>query len=137
MNISMNIKLVILSSLLFCVAAMFDAGKDSITHHYNTSFAHALSLDEGFWNPSQSWLNKYVDRDPSKGRRKINLLLFELDVPAAFTDGWHLLKSVSILFLILCPLVLLPGKFGHKIIYFAILAVCWNVSFNIFYSIKF
>jgi hypothetical protein len=133
----MNIKLIILSAIFFILAALFNAGQDSITHHYNTSFAKALSLDEGFWNPSLSWMNKYIDRDPAKGRRKIDLLLFKIEVPAAFTDGWHLLKTVSIFFLILCPLVLLPGRFRYKLLYFVILAVCWNVTFNIFYAIKF
>lgn len=133
----MNLKLVILSSLFICLAALFNAGQDSITHHYNTSFAKALDLNELFWNPSISWQNKYVDRDPAKGRRKIDLLLFELEVPAAFTDGWHLLKASSILFLILSPVFLLPGRWKMKLAYFVILALCWNVPFNIFYSIKF
>ena len=132
-----RIKLVILSSLFFCLAALFNAGQDSISHHYNTSFANALDLNEQFWNPSISWQNKYVERDPSKGRRKIDLLLFKFDVPAAFTDGWHLLKTASIFFLILCPLSLLPGQFRYKFYYFVILSLCWNVTFNIFYSIKF
>lgn len=137
MIIDMNIKLVILSSLFICLAALFNAGQDSITHHYNTSFAKALELDEQFWNPSISWQNKYVDRDPSKGRRKINLLLFDLEVPAAFTDGWHLLKATSVFFLILSPVFLLPGRWKMRLAYFVILALCWNVTFNIFYSIKF
>lgn len=132
-----RIKLVILSSLFICLAAIFNAGQDSISHHYDSSFAKALDLNEQFWNPSISWQNKYVDRDPQKGRRKIDLLLFKFDVPAAFTDGWHLLKASSILFLILSPVFILPGRLKMKLAYFVILALCWNVTFNIFYSVKF
>jgi hypothetical protein len=137
MIIEMKIKLVILSSFFICLAALFNAGQDSISHHYNTSFAKALDLNEQFWNPSISWKNKYVDRDPSKERRKIDLLLFKFDVPAAFTDGWHLLKTASIFFLILSPVFLFPGRWKMKLAYFVILSVCWNVTFNIFYSIKY
>jgi hypothetical protein len=133
----MKLKNVLFAVLFICLASMFNAGMDSISFHYNTSFAKALDLNENFWNPSQSWRNKYVDLDPAKGRKKINLLSFQFELPVIFTDGWHLLKASMIFSFFLSLLVWIPGSPLKKLLSFIVLAVIWNVVFNLIYSINF
>lgn len=46
-----------------------------------------------FWNPRESWRNKYRDGDPAKGPRFPGATTWLVWL----TDGWHLLKSARLL----------------------------------------
>lgn len=53
-------------------------------------YPYNIPWDKSFWNPYESYVRKYVDNDPDKGRKKWFWGL--INKPVAFTDGWHLMK---------------------------------------------
>jgi hypothetical protein len=52
------------------LAAICNAVMDTITHHWDASIFKQLR-NGMWWDPSISWKNKYVDRDPKLGFRKL------------------------------------------------------------------
>ena len=121
---------ILLSVLFLSLAALSNAGMDSIQHHYKTSFAN--NLDEQFWNPEISWKNKYINHDPTQGR----IMWLFLKKPVIFTDGWHLIKAFMILFIVLSILVWIKGKWYLKFIYVLAGGLIWGTSFELFYNKK-
>ena len=104
------------------LTGIFKAISDTLVHHYSKSiFSH---YNPKFFDPSISWLNKYVDRDVTKGidKRKFQPL----------TDAWHLSNSLMISSFILLPFVVPSNSHG---IYGYIVAGLINVlSFNLLYN---
>lgn len=59
-------------------AGLFEGAMDQLDFHYDKP--------SQFWNPDLSYLNKYIDRDPTKGATwRGRYMIFT-------TDGWHLMK---------------------------------------------
>jgi len=56
-----------------------------LQHHNDRFFAVFPKASKAFFGP-ESWRNKYVDFDPSKGRN---------NVPIWFTDGYHLANTTT------------------------------------------
>ena len=125
-------KKILISALFVAMAATMNAGMDELDHHFEQSFAS--EWNQQFWNPAISWQNKYINHDVNQGRIKWNLLLFEVNKPVVFTDGWHLLKMFMIIFIVLSIAIWIKGKLYLKLIYFLLLGVVWNISFETFYS---
>ena len=122
-----------LTALFLSLAAISNAGMDTLVHHYSYSFAAENKWDRQFWDPAISWKNKYVNNNPEEGRIKVDLLLFKIDKPVIFTDGWHLLKGIMLAFIFLSSIVWIPVNWWKKLLMFAGFAVIWNVVFEIFY----
>lgn len=61
---------------------------EAISHRWGTVQAKYPKLNPAFWNPKESWKNKYYNRDPEQGRNK---------TPIWVTDGKHMLASASFL----------------------------------------
>jgi hypothetical protein len=69
------------------LAGMLNGVMDVLSYSYNDSlFFNNKWFNPKFCNPSISWLNKYIDRDSSKGEKPFMWLL------DGFTDLWHILK---------------------------------------------
>ena len=84
--------LCVLALLVFFIAGASNGIMDACTHKHE----HPLIKDRQFWNNhpvTGSHLNKYVNRDPKQGRRK---LFWKINYPVAFTDAWHLFKSIML-----------------------------------------
>jgi len=123
--------MIILSILLFMIAAASNAVMDTLVHHYTTSVF--WNKNATFWDPSISWKNKYVDSDPTKPQRSI---------PVAFTDAWHCFKSIMIV--CLCATIALVGYIAHTatielpwycfVLMFCVSGCLWNVVFSLFYD---
>lgn len=122
--------MIFLSYILVILAAVFNAVMDTLIHHHPTSVFK--SHKTGFWADAleTSWKNKYIDGNPMKGHKK---LFWIINVPDAFTDGWHLSKSLMIIALI-ASIVLYNPLFGIWIDFFA-LGLTWNLTFNFFYNV--
>lgn len=123
-------------SLTFVVlAAICNAIMDVSLFHYYYSILTKLS--SRWWNGANSWANKYIDNDPSKGRRKCFFGL--LNLPVQFTDSFHLFKSLMIVFM-MCAIAFAPKNiFGIEnwIFYSVIIIIfgtAWNLTFNLFYN---
>jgi hypothetical protein len=66
---------------------------DTLDHHYSTSIF--IKWNPKFWNPDISWKNKY-----RKGVKDLGPAFFlSTGLLVAFTDGWHLFKSIMIVLL--------------------------------------
>lgn len=145
----------ILSLVFFCLASLANAIMDTITHHFDASIFLTI-VDHlskrtsqsryekykrlmNWFNPSEGWLNKYIDRNPANGKRK----WFQGLMNAQFTDFWHTLKSIMITCLCLSVAFAINWAFDSDLIWCGwpvILAIvivygtCWNIVFNIFYN---
>lgn len=99
---------------------MFKAIADTLAHHYSTSIFS--KYNPKYFDPSISWLNKYVDNDATKG---INKWKFQ-----PLTDAWHLSNSLMICCFIALPFIAPTNIYGGYG-----LAGCINIlSFNTFYN---
>lgn len=58
---------------------------ETLQHHWPTFERKHPGANPQWWNPDQSWLNKYQNRDPNQGRT---------GVPVQLTDAKHLLVLV-------------------------------------------
>jgi tryptophan-rich sensory protein len=96
-----------------------------------------------WWNSSQGWRNKYINRDPKNGRVK---WYFGLDKPVQLTDAWHHFKMwmiificVSITLVVMNPPIMLTltDNWLDYVINFIgqlwIMGGVWNKTFTIFY----
>lgn len=59
----------IIACIIVFLAAMCNAVMDTCVHHYNRSVFAKWSKDESYWNGEISWMNKYVNGNPMRGRR--------------------------------------------------------------------
>ena len=60
-------------------------------HHFSSVKAKHPGINERFWNPAESWKNKYVNGDPEQGRTRFAGII----IPAHVTDAKHILASVN------------------------------------------
>lgn len=77
----------IIGLFLILVAGAAEGMKDKILFHYERSLLDQWNDD--FWNPKNSWLNKYIDRDVRKGES------FRGKYFTFTTDGFHLMKFIE------------------------------------------
>ena len=89
-------------TILIALAGLFNGAADSLQFHFKRSFAR--SWNPLFWNPSQSWRNKYKNGDPEQGRRFFGSTTFLV----LFTDAWHLIKFAQMACFRLAVVLLLP-----------------------------
>jgi hypothetical protein len=117
---------------------------DKVDHHHYTSIFKDMK-NPLWWNSDQGWKNKYIDRDPSKGR--IKWLGGLINKPVQLTDAWHFFKMCMIIFVamtgvlnLLSPPVLVE-VFGNVFVDYLInftvqllvYGVIWNTTFTLFY----
>ncbi|MEI6408864.1 MAG: hypothetical protein WCR52_05750 [Bacteroidota bacterium] len=76
-------------SLAFASGATWGA-HEAISHHWGQVHDKFPNLNAGFWNPDESWKNKYNQRNPELGRNK---------TPIWFTDAKHMLASGNQVFM--------------------------------------
>lgn len=119
--------------IFLALASFCNACMDTLQFHFHGSIFSKLPYKYIYWfNPSVSWKNKYIDRDPSKPIKKIFFGL--MDRP--FTDAWHTFKSLMVLFVIL-TCISYPDLELHIVVWLyhiALSALVWNLTFNFFYN---
>lgn len=108
--------------ILITLAAIAKAVADTLTHHFETSIF--TRYNRQFFDPSISWLNKYVGRDVTKG---INKKVFQ-----PLTDGWHMANSIMISCFIGLPFVVSGNM--HGMIGYVIAGGLFDLVFNLFYN---
>lgn len=75
-------------ALLFAlVAGMANGWMDLITFHFYLA-PKFMTRNNNFWNPKESWKNKYKYRDSKNEKTFIGKYFTGL------TDGWHFLKLI-------------------------------------------
>lgn len=135
-------KHIIIVGLLAALSGVSKAVKDTISHHYSQSvFAQ---LDPQYWNPAESWKNKYQDWDA--GQKEPRFLLATTWL-VALTDAWHTFDSLHRLLLIgagLCGGLAAGKKTGynwhywrHAWYWFVFILVSGAAGFHVFYHYVF
>lgn len=112
----------ILTIVLVAITAISTAAAHTLKDHFDISIFSRYKRE--FWDPLISWRNKYIDRDPAKGRN-------HKFVP--FTDAWHMLNSLTISAFLVFPL-LNPYILIHPILTYVLLGIIHILTFNLFYN---
>ena len=116
---------------LVVVAGAANGIMDRIQHHYYTV---PESWNEQFWNPKESWRNKWKDGDHTKGEK----FLFSSTFLVGLTDGWHLMKSIMLSAIALSITLLLTvdlfsSNIVNKVIIFLAVRTLFGIGFRLFY----
>lgn len=82
----MYLTIVFILMLLFVVS---DAMQDAITWNFDQSVFR--NLNPLYFDPSQSWVNKYKDNNPLEGEKFFGSTTFFVWL----TDFWHMLKFIK------------------------------------------
>lgn len=94
-----------LTMLVLFSAGLMNGTMDSLQFHFaRTPFSDATRFDQQFWNPAQSWRNKYREGNPQLGERFPG----SSSVFVLTTDAWHLAKSVMLLCFVLAVVIFQP-----------------------------
>ena len=108
------------------MAAIFVAVMDKISFHYNDSIFS--KLNELFWNPKESWRNKWKKGTTDKERFPLSSTVL-----VGLTDAWHLFKSLAFSSMI-AAVVLYEPVFG-PLIDLAIMRVgIYPIFFHTFFT---
>ena len=65
-------------------------------HHWNEFHARFPNANPKYWNPAESWKNKWVNGDPAQGRTAWDLGPVSVTKPVHLTDAAHPLASANI-----------------------------------------
>lgn len=124
----------ILSALFYFLSACCKGVMDTLMFHYSTSVF--VDRNPLFWNPGESWRNKYKNGDPKQGPR------FPLSTTllVGFTDGWHLMQMAQLASqraaLVFAASALLPNvaTWVWLVAWVALIPV-HSVGFHLFYTV--
>ena len=116
---------------LLVIAGAANGVMDRIQHHYYTV---PESWNEQFWNPKESWRNKWKNGDHTKGEK----FLFSSTFLVGLTDGWHLMKSIMLSAIALSITLLLTvdlfsSNIVNKVIIFLVVRTLFGLGFRLFY----
>lgn len=130
---------VIIPIILFTLIVIFDAAKDVLESRFAGSFfdKHPELFPKEWFGP-YSWKNKWVldENDNPKldeyGERIPKKWFGLIDIPDAFTDGWHLIKFFLWTALITITAINLPlfGFLLNFVILSAIYLFLWWIFYN-------
>lgn len=98
--------IVVLSLVLIIGAAASNAVMDTLSFRYSQSILPQDAARRQWWDPAESWKNKWAGGDPKHGEA------FPLSSTAlvSLTDAWHFFKGATI-FCLLVAIILPFTKF--------------------------
>lgn len=82
-----NFRKVLPYGLLF-VSGAFDGTAEALRYHYDGFKEIFPNCSDRFWNPSNSWRNKYKNGDPAQGQA----YPFSRSALVWTTDGFHMMR---------------------------------------------
>jgi hypothetical protein len=120
--------------LLFIFAGLSESIMDTLQFHYSISKFYHLK-NKTFWNPSESWKNKYKNGDPMDGPKfplSTNLLV-------GVTDAWHLFKLLRTFFIFAGVFfIFIPCQTTEMcLLYVCISRILYGVSFSLSFDYLF
>lgn len=116
-------------------AGMCDGLAQTLYSHYYTFENRFPDANRQYWNPSESWTNKYKNGDPAQGEKFIG----STTIFVFSTDAFHLLRTVNKLNL----LALGAFEFSEKrpwlnyVIDFVFYSAVYSAGFTLTYEIIF
>lgn len=116
---------------LITVAGISMAIMDKLQFHYLRS-DFSLLMNQQFWNPQLSWLNKYKIVD----NERVPRFFLSTSWLVGFTDGWHLFKMIfHVTFIAGFVLVGFQAKDWQHLIGFTALArVHYGLIFTLYFK---
>lgn len=139
----------IVNIILMFIAALCNAIMDKVDHHFSKSIFNRIKSPKWrlWFNENDGWKNKYVDRDPNKGRVKWKIFGIEFNKPVQLTDAWHFFKMLMIFAISMIPsynlcemevFLVNIDQFNYVLnllLYWTIFGTTWNITFyRIFYN---
>ena len=109
--------------LLIILAALLLAGHackgvcDTLQFHYQESYFAGLDNDR-FWDPDESWRNKWADGEKANGERFPG----SSTVFVATTDAWHLFQALQYALIRIALTILVVGYVIRRRIWWMYLA---------------
>jgi hypothetical protein len=134
------------------LARIFNAFADRADHNWSENVYYKFSkvcydlglfdsLDDAelWFNKSEGWRNKYIDRDPAKGLIKWNFLGITYNKPVQLCDSWHFFKMIEIMCWCFAPSIMIlygiPSvNWIAVFVSFTAFGVLGNLVFNLFYN---
>lgn len=110
----------ILASSLILIAGIAKGASDAIQFHFSNSFAK--NWNAHFWNPAESWKNKYKNNDPSQGEKFFG----STTIFVTFTDAWHTLQFFQDIAISALAIFCLPLNF---FIAFIVARIIFQIGF--------
>jgi hypothetical protein len=117
----------IIGYLLVSLAAVTEAIMDKIQFHYDKSIFCDKSVNQLFWDPRESWKNKW------KADLKTEKFLGSSTIFVFTTDAWHLFKFFKNTFLFIgLPLI----TFSEYVIVFEMVMarIVYGITFTIYFD---
>lgn len=118
-----------ISLILISLAAFLNASMDKCFNMFDSSIFNTSKFNQNFWNPSISWKNKWKNGDRNQGEKFFGSSTFLVWL----TDGWHLLKMVFLLSIIIS--IILYKPLFSIVIDGLLLIILWFIIFEL--SLKF
>ena len=120
--------------LLFLAGAL-NATMDVLSFRYKTSIFSKYTKLQEFFNPQESWVNKYKDNNPELGPKFFGSKTFLVFL----TDAWHLAKILMITAFTLAivfynPVIVTESIFVNIVANLLLMRVVFSATFELFFS---
>ena len=117
----------IIGYLLVSLAAVAEAIMDKIQFHYDKSIFCDKSVNQLFWDPRESWKNKW------KADLKTEKFLGSSTIFVFTTDAWHFFKFIrtSLLFIGLGIIAWQVESFINLILLIALARTIFGIAFTL------
>ena len=122
--------IILISLILVIIAGLAESIMDVTQFHFSKSiFSDSIKYKNNYWNPQDSWKNKWKDCYPQLGERfKGSSTLFVFT-----TDAWHFFKFIrtSLLFIGLGLIAWKVESFINLILLIALARTIFGISFTL------
>ena len=120
--------------LLFLAGAL-NATMDVLSFRYKTSIFSKYTKLQEFFNPQESWVNKYKNNNPELGPKFFGSKTFLVFL----TDAWHLAKILMITAFTLAivfynPVIVTESIFVNIVANLLLMRVVFSATFELFFS---
>lgn len=120
--------------LLFLAGAL-NATMDVLSFRYKTSIFSKYTKLQEFFNPQESWVNKYKNNNPELGPKFFGSKTFLVFL----TDAWHLAKMLMITSFTLAivfynPVIVTESIFVNIVANLLLMRVVFSSTFELFFS---
>jgi uncharacterized membrane protein YbjE (DUF340 family) len=112
--------------ILIFIIALSSAVMDTLKDKFSVSIFK--NLNPYFWNPAESWKNKYKNRDKTQGKKYPEYLSGLTD---SFSDAWHIFKFL----IVVCIIIGFSIEKDFNIYYTIIYWLEYGLVFKLFYKI--
>lgn len=115
----------------FVLAGIAEAIMDTLLFHFHRSWFGLLK--PSFWDPSESWKNKYKLNDPAYGPKFFG----STTIFVGLTDAWHLFKLLRNLFFFTGIFFIAYNYTGfwNALQYVILARIVFGLSFTFLYKI--